>query len=257
MTADSVSSSLARMLGVLDLFNEERQTMTVDAIADALAVSRPTSYRYVRILLDADLLKNAGNAAYALGPKIMMLDHYIRATDPVLRVARPLMRALTEETGFDCIASSWFSNRVVDTHREYGKEPAQLHIYDRGQSRPLFPGAAPKLVLASLSPAQLHRVFDAHRDEAVAWGLPGEWPEFRKYYAAIRRAGRYLSMGEGHPQYVGVGVPIINPKDGLWYALTVVFDKIRLNIIDIDKLTSLTLETARAISERMAQGAAK
>lgn len=251
--SDSTSSSLARMLGVLDLFGESVQTLTAEAISDALGVSRPTGYRYIRILLNADLLQHAGNAAYALGPKIVMLDHYIRATDPVLHAARPLMRALADQTGFDCITSGWFSNQVLDTHREYGAEPADLPVYDRGKTRSLFAGAGPKLVLASLPTIQLRRLFDTHHKEVRAAGLPVEWPAFRKYYAGIRHAGYYQSHGEGHPQYAAVGAPIVNPKDGLWYALVVVFNKSRLSIVDTDKLIELTLETARAISARVTQ----
>lgn len=251
---DSPNSSLARMLCVLDLFDENQTMLTVEAISDRLAVSRPTSYRYVRILLDASLLQYAGNAAYALGPKITMLDHCIRVTDPMLQAARPLMRALTEQTGFDCIASGWFNNQVLDTHREHGSESVVLPAYDRGSVRPPFLGAGPKLILASLPTAQLRQLFETRHAEILAAGLPGEWAEFRKYYAAIRRAGHYLSHGEGHPQFVGVGVPIANPKDSLRHdVLVVVFNKSRMSIVDTDKLIGLTRETASAISGRIAK----
>lgn len=252
--SDSVSSSLARTLSVLDLFNENKQTLTAEEIVDVLAVSRPTGYRYVRILLNADLLQQVGNSLYALGPKIVVLDHYIRFSDPVLRVSRPLMQELAKKTGFDCITSGWFGNQVLDTHREYGAVPAHL-LYGRGRPRPLFLGSAPKLILASFSSPQLRKVFDQHGEEAVAAGLPGDWPGFRKYFAAIRRAGHYLSVGELQSQYASVGAPIVSPKESLWGSLSIVFDKSRLSIIDTDKLTGLTIETAQAISTRIAMGA--
>ncbi|MDR2155618.1 MAG: helix-turn-helix domain-containing protein [Burkholderiaceae bacterium] len=248
---------MARMLSVLDLFGQCRPTLTVEDIAEALSISRPTSYRYVRILLDANLLQPAGNATYALGPKIITLDHWIRAADPVLQSARPLIKRLASTTGFDCIISGWFGNQVLDTHREHGVMSVDLPLYDRGRPRPLFAGSAPKLILASLPNAQLRKVFDNHRQQALAAGLPGEWPAFRKYYAAIRRAGRYLSNGEGHLQYVSVGAPIVNPADGLWSTLTVVFDKSQLQIVDTGKLTDLTIETAKSINALIDRNAAE
>jgi DNA-binding IclR family transcriptional regulator len=251
--SDSTTSSLVRMLSVLDLFSESRYCLTAEEIADALAISRPTGYRYVRILLDAGLLQPAGYATYVLGPKIITLDHYIRTADPVLQAARPLIKTLAAQTGFDCIISGWFGNQVLDTHREYGVMPMDLPLYDRGRPRPMFAGSAPKLILASLPSAQLRRVFDSHQAPILAAGLPGEWSAFRKYYAAIRRAGRYLSMGEADPRYVSVGAPIVSPGDGPWSILTVVFDQSRLRVIDTDKLTDLVIETTQNIGARIAQ----
>jgi DNA-binding IclR family transcriptional regulator len=252
-----MTSSLVRMLSVLDLFNEGRYTLTVEEIAEALSISRPTSYRYVRILLNANLLQPAGNATYALGPKIITLDHCIRAADPVLQGARPLVKRLASKTGFDCIISGWFGNQVLDTYRERGVMSVDLPLYDRGRPRPLFAGSAPKLILASLPSAQLRKIFENYREQALAAGLPDEWPAFRKYYAAIRRAGRYLSLGEGHSEYVAVGAPIINPTDGLWNTLTVVFDKSQMQVVDTDKLTDLTIETARSINALINRNAAE
>jgi DNA-binding IclR family transcriptional regulator len=251
--SDSTVSSLVRMLSVLDLFSESRYTLTAEEIVDALSISRPTGYRYVRILLDANLLQPAGSATYVLGPKIITLDHYIRSADPVLQAARPLIQTLAAQTGFDCIISGWFGNQVLDTHREYGAAPMDLPLYDRGRPRPLFAGSAPKLILASLPSVQLRKVFDNHRPEILAAGLPGEWPAFRKYYATIRRAGCYLSMGEADPRYVSVGAPIVHPNDRHWSTLTVVFDSSRLRIVDAGKLTDLAIETAQNISARIAQ----
>jgi DNA-binding IclR family transcriptional regulator len=255
--ADSTTSSLVRMLSVLDLFSESRHTLTAEEIVDALAISRPTGYRYIRILLDADLLQSASHATYTLGPKIITLDHYIRAADSVLQESRPLIKALAAKTGFDCIISGWFGNQVLDTHREYGFMPVNLPLYDRGRPRPLFAGSAPKLILASLPSAQLRKLFEERREQVLAAGLPDKWPAFRKYYAAIRRARRYLSLGEADPRLVSVGAAIVNPNEGLWRTLTVVFDKGRLQIIDTDKLIGLTMETAQEISARVAQSSAK
>ena len=115
------------------------------------------------------------NAAYALGPKIITLDHCIRVADPtILQVAKPLMRELVSKTGFDCITTGWFGNQILDTHREYGVTLVPLPLYDRGRPRPLFAGSAPKLILASLPSARLRKVFEGHHQQALAAKLPSE-----------------------------------------------------------------------------------
>ena len=45
---EKTGSSLARMLSVLDLFSEQAPLWTAEAITEALQVSAPTGYRYVR-----------------------------------------------------------------------------------------------------------------------------------------------------------------------------------------------------------------
>ncbi len=55
--SDPRDSSQARLLAVLDLFNDQRLFWTPDDISAALGVSRPTGYRYVRHLTEFGLLQ--------------------------------------------------------------------------------------------------------------------------------------------------------------------------------------------------------
>ncbi len=251
MPEEKSMSSLGRMLGVLDLFDDAHLTRTADDIAAALEVSLPTGYRYVRLLLEAGLLQRVEDSHYALGPRIILLDHYIRKSDPVLREGIPVMRELVAATGFDCVTSGLFGLQVLDTHREMGGAPATL-AYGRGRPRPLFQGGAPKVLLAGFAPAQLRKVFDARGEEIARAGLPTEWSEFRRHYAAIRRAGHYVSIGELEPQLAAVAAPIPKADGGAWAALSLVFDTSRLAIVDIDKLVRLVTEGAQRIGGRLA-----
>lgn len=244
-------SSLGRMLGVLDLFDDRHLTRSADDISVALEVSLPTGYRYVRLLLEAGLLQRVEDSRYALGPRIILLDHYIRKADPVLREGLPVMRELVAATGFDCVVSGLFGTQVLDTHREMGSTPATL-AYGRGRPRPLFQGGAPKVLLASFTPAALRKVFDARHDEIVRNGLPAEWRDFRRHYAAIRKAGHYVSIGELEPQLAAVAAPIPKSDGGAWAALSLVFDTSRLSIVDIDKMVHLITEGAARIGGRLA-----
>ena len=248
--SESSTSSLERMLGVLDLFDDTQLARTAEDIALALDVSLPTSYRYVRLLLQAGLLQRVEDSHYALGPRIILLDHYIRRSDPVLRVGIPILRELVDATGFDCVITGLFGTQVLDTHREMGGTPAAL-AYGRGRPRPLFKGGAPKVLLSTFGPAQLHKLFDAQHDEVVHSGLPGEWSAFRRYFAAIRKAGHYVSQSELEPQLVAVAAPILKSDGGAWAAVSLVFDTSRLAIVDLEKMVRLVTEAATRIGGRM------
>lgn len=243
-------SSLARMLSVLDLFSEQRLHWSAEDITEALGVSLPTSYRYLKTLSDAGLLQRGVDARFTLGPRIVVLDHYIRQADPVLQCAIPFMKELVAQTGFDCVVSSLHGDQVLDTHREYSTAPADLS-YGRGRPRPLFQGAAPKVILAGLPTPLLHKIFDAHSDEAAANGLPTEWGTFRRYYSEIRKRGFYFSNGELESNLAAIAVPLPRADGGVVGALSLVTTVPRMGVVDQTKLTPLIQRFARDISGRL------
>ena len=123
---DKSDSSLSRMLSVLDLFSDQRLHWNAEDISEQLDVSLPTSYRYLKTLSDAGLLQRGANAMFTLGPRIIVLDHYIRQADPVLQCGIPLMKELVLQTGFDCVVSCLRGDQLLDTYREFGSTPANL-----------------------------------------------------------------------------------------------------------------------------------
>jgi DNA-binding IclR family transcriptional regulator len=248
--SDKADSSLARLLGVLDLFTEQRLHWTADEISEALQVSLPTGYRYVKMLTEAGLLQRAGDAQLTLGPRIIVLDHYIRQADPVLQHGIPFMKELVALTGFDCVVSSLLGTQVLDTHREYSSVPADLS-YGRGRPRPLFLGAAPKVILAQLPTGVLHKIMDTHAAEIAQAGLPTQWPEFRRYYARIRKAGFYFSNGELEPTLSALAVPLMATDGRVIGALSLVSSVQRMAVVDTAKLTPLLQRAASDICVRL------
>jgi DNA-binding IclR family transcriptional regulator len=248
--SDKADSSLARMLGVLDLFTEQRLHWTADEISEALQVSLPTGYRYVKMLTDAGLLQRTGDAQVTLGPRIIVLDHYIRQADPVLQHGVPFMKELVALTGFDCVVSSLLGTQVLDTHREYSSVPADLS-YGRGRPRPLFLGAAPKVILAQLPTGTLHKIMDAHAAEIAAAGLPAQWPEFRRYFSRIRKAGFYFSNGELEPSLGAMAVPLQAADGRVIGALSLVSGVQRMAMVEPSKLTPLLQRAATDICSRL------
>lgn len=243
---DKSDSSLVRMLGVLDLFSDQRLAWPIESISDALQVSLPTAYRYVKVLTESGLLQRAADSQYTLGPRIIVLDHYIRQADPILKYGVPLMKELVAKIGLDCVASALHGQQLLDIHREFASSPASLS-YGRGRPRPLFLGAAPKVILAGMAPAALHKVLDSHTEEVVTAGLPADWPSFRRYFSKIRKDGYYFSNGELEPNLAAIASPIHGPDGGVLGAISLVTTVQRMGVIDFHKLAQLVMRTAKDI----------
>lgn len=248
---DKADTSLARMLSVLDLFTEQRLHWSAEDISETLGVSLPTSYRYLKTLSDAGLLRRGADAQFTLGARIVVLDYLIRQADPVLQCGIPIMKELVAQTGIDCVVSSLLGDQLLDTHREYSNMPAHLS-YGRGHPRPLFQGGAPnKVILAGLPTTQLRRLFDAHTQAIAAAGLPADWPDFRRYFSQIRKKGFYCSSGELEANLAGMSAPLHQADGSVIGALTLVTTVERMAIIDQARLIPLLQRAAGEISARL------
>ena len=74
------TQSTQRLLTLLDQFSTERPTHTVEGLSEAIGVPRSTVYRLVSLLKAYELLEQAGESKYQLGPKAIMMGYVARST---------------------------------------------------------------------------------------------------------------------------------------------------------------------------------
>lgn len=247
-------SSSSKMLSILDLFSVESPVWSSDAICGVIGCSAPTGYRYLRELVEAGLLSRLGNGSYTLGPRVMTLDYQLRTVDPFFRIGQPLMRELSEQTGCDCVMTRIFDEEIVDTHRESAGGGLDL-AYGRGRPRPLFKGAAPKVILATQTRPRLARLFEKYAAEIREAGMGTDFEAFWRGMQAIRKAGYYVSRGELEPQMSSLGVPLFASGAQAIGALGLVAPLSRFEFMDQAKLLERLQATAQKISGTVAEQA--
>jgi DNA-binding IclR family transcriptional regulator len=238
---DDAKPSVGRALAILDLFTVDAPSWTAEQICEERRLSVPTGYRYIRELVSAGLLVRLSGGHYSLGPKIIALDHTIRQSDPLLRVAVPVMVDLVRRTGCACVLSSLLGDQILDTHRESGAEPLVL-AYGRGRPRPMFYGAAPKVILAGQSAAWLRKLHDTRANEIESAGLGHDWSTFRRKLSEIRRNGFYVSHGELEADISAVAAPIRAGSTDAHSALALVTMSERFELLNVDQLARLVIQ---------------
>jgi DNA-binding IclR family transcriptional regulator len=97
----------------------------------------------------------------------------------------------------------------------------------------------------------LRRLFAQHPKEIATAGLPTEWDAFRRYFAAIRKAGYYFSEGELESTLAAVAVPLQKADGHVLGALSLVTTVSRMAMVDRRKLTDLVKRTAHDIVSRI------
>lgn len=215
-------SQLLKVLQVLDLFSAEQPTQTAERIAEHLALSRPTAFRYVRQLCEAGLLLNI-SGTYALGPRIIELDSYIRSSDPILANSRDALRTLAGTQACVAVLVTMYGEQVIHVHSESGIGAVGLE-FSRGRRLPLLRGAASKVIIAHQSALQLKRLYQHHGDTQEAKELGANADAFLKFFRAVRQQGHYISRAEVEPQITGVAAPIVNANGDVTSCLSLTFN---------------------------------
>jgi DNA-binding IclR family transcriptional regulator len=248
-------SSLSKMLSILDLFTVEKPTWSSEAICEWLGCSAPTGYRYLRELVTAGLLLRLGNGSYALGPRIMTLDYQLRTVDPFFKAGQSLMRELSTQTGCDCVMTRIFDEEIVDTHHEFGADGLRL-AYGRGRPRPRFKGAAPKVILSTMTRTKLSRLFQKYQKPIREAGMGSTAEEFWNALQPTRKAGYYISKGELEANVCAIATPLFTDGPQAIGALALVIPLRRFEFMNHEKLLELLKVVTERISAEVEKNAA-
>lgn len=203
--------SHTRMLAILDLFDERAVSWSVEDIHAELGYTRSTLYRYLKVLTDAGFLTSMPGLGYALGPRIIELDHKIRVSDPLLRAARPVMAELVADVPGVALLCRRYRQKVLCVHQETSTQ-AFTSTYERGRARPLLDGAASVAILAWMPAAWIGRLYEAMPEAFAAAGHGASLAEVKAALKAHRQAGFVVSYGQVTAGVIGIAAPVFDGR---------------------------------------------
>lgn len=238
-------TSFGKILTVLDLFSISRPVIDVDIISEELQVSKPTSYRYLKELVSADLLQRMSGTSgeYTLGPKIAVLDYIERTTDPLIQISLPFMKKVVEKTELDCLISFLNHDYCIDLHHQPFKS-GTLPTYGRGSPRPVYIGSSPKIIASHLTKNALTHFYKRYSTELAKVDFSNDEISFFQKMRRIKKQGYYFSQGEINPMYSSLSVPIKYSSKCMPLSLTVVGSKNRFEYLDLEKIIATLQECA-------------
>jgi DNA-binding IclR family transcriptional regulator len=243
-------SSVTKLLSILDFFSIETPLLTAEEIISKLGCSRPQGYRYIRELYGPGYLTRFAGA-YSLGPKIIELDFFIRAGDPLLRISGPLIRDLRDRVACDIALVKMFGDHLIAVHHEYYMEP-NLIAFGRGRPMPMFRGSVYKVIMAHLPSTRQKQLFQRYPDEVKASTLGHTWEEMRANLRKIRKAGYAMSAGEADQLNGGIAVPILGDDPNVAPpALVLIMPRARYETSNIEMLAQIMKNVAADISHNL------
>ncbi|MEN8990885.1 MULTISPECIES: IclR family transcriptional regulator [Acinetobacter] len=244
-------SSFGKILTVLDLFSVARPIINVDIISEELGLSKPTSYRYLKELVSAELLQRLSGTSgdYTLGSKIAVLDFISRTTDPLVQISIPFMKEIVERTESCCLLTHLNIDSCIDVHHELYKDYTAL-AYGRGSPRPMYKGSSSKVILSQLPKQRILDYYHRFADELSQVGFAHNEEEFMLQMKKIKKQGYYFSNGEVDPNMSSLSIPIKFSSKEPPLALTLLASKNRFDFMNFQKVVEMLQDCTARIEKK-------
>ncbi|MBV1774770.1 IclR family transcriptional regulator [Burkholderiaceae bacterium DAT-1] len=200
-------TALARGLDILQAFGMQDRQLGNQELAQRTGLPKSTVSRLTYTLTKLGYLQqDPVSSKYLPGLKVLTLGFAALAQVDVRERARPLMRALSQETGLSVTLGCLMGTRVV--YVEACRATTRVGIkLDVGASVPLVSTAIGRAIYASLDASQRSQTTDA-----LALEYGGSWPDWQERLhtgaAEISQDGFCRSFGEFEPDIFAVAVPL-------------------------------------------------
>lgn len=149
--------SVARALGILELFDESRPSLTTKEIAALVRLNRATAYRFCQTLLDLGYLEESAPGRYRPGLKAVSLAQAALSSRELPDLALPYLRALHRETGETVNMALLDGADIVYVSRLLNEDLLALRIFV-GSRLPAFASSLGRSMLALLPDEEVLRI---------------------------------------------------------------------------------------------------
>lgn len=250
MTTKAVNS-LERLQAVLEVFSEDRLEWTPEEMMEVLGYSRPTLYRYLKILKSAGLLTSMPNTGFTLGPKIVELDYLLRKSDTLILNGAPHLENLTSRYSCTALVVRWYGEKIlcVDS-RSSVKNP--VSSYPRGRPMPLSRGAIGRSIMAFLPKRHLVPLIERAMADMKAVGLGSTIEEVLERLKRVKKAGFAVAFGEVTPGVVGIAAPVFDAGRSPIASVCVTISGSLVNGTTIDEIGQHVRRSGSEISAALA-----
>jgi DNA-binding IclR family transcriptional regulator len=201
--------SLSRAMEVFAELQRAERPQRLSDLARTCSMSLPTTLRILRVLQDFGMVSQT-DKSYRIGPAVLPAARSYLENDPLVVAARPILQQVASQTGLTASLYTRLGFERILVARVDGDSPLRYDL-PLGKRLPLTVGAAGKILLASVSEAELRQVAAAavaagHEDSTfTADALRARLPETGADYAysADERATGVLSVAVAVPNRAG------------------------------------------------------
>jgi IclR family pca regulon transcriptional regulator len=244
------SEALARGLGVIGAFNDQRRQMTLSDIARAVDLPRATVRRALATLVALGYLETEGRL-FRLTPRILKLAIAYLSSDPVPSVLQPVCENICRQVGASCSVAVLDGDEAVMIARAVPARPASVGL-GVGYRLPVFCSALGRVLAGAMPDAELEAFLSELKPVRFTRQTVVSKPEIRRLILDARKKGYALADQEAEIGIRSVAVPLVRFDGKAVAALNIGVqpDQVSAKVMIADYVPLLMKEAA-ALRERL------
>lgn len=235
--------AVERALAVLDAFDAQHQSLTLQEIGRRTGIPKATTFRLVNSLQECGYLIRDAQQRFSLSLKVTRLAGLVLSTTGIRDIARPTMAEVSEKSGETVTLNARLGDEricidVVET-------PATLMtIIKPGEHVSLVVGATAQLFLAYMPEKEVDRIMSEQSMTRPARAA------LKEKLAQYRKDGYAMSAGQRVADLTAIAVPIFDANNEMHHTLAMSGPTSRMED-RTEALVEIMMDAARRISIRL------
>ena len=214
-------SGFERYNKILNLFSEQRNSLSVVEISQELKVPASTVYRIVREMVLAEFIESAAGSYFRLGQAFIKFNRIINLSDPLIQAGEPFLKKLANENPIPStnILARLFGNKVMCVADFKHSTFKNNTSYQKGRLMPLLYGATSRAIIMQITEKRLNNILNLE-------GLNDDMQKeiFIKGLDQDKKKGFCKTEAQVDIGLIGFALSISNKKLGIEASLSSIFN---------------------------------
>lgn len=243
--------TITKALGLLDFFSRARPEIGLGEFVRLSGRDKATVHRHlVELEANGYLEQNQSTRAYRLGPALLRLSGVREASNPIRRLVRPVVTALSAKVG-ELVHFSLLQGMALSPvfHADPQQHGTQVH-FDESEILPLHATASGLAVLAFADPTLRKKVL-AQPLGAYTRRTPTDPTALSALLDEVRRCGVSRLDRAFDDEVVSQGAPIFDQSGEVIGALSIAVPTVRARTDDLRAMSCDLLDAAGAITRSL------
>lgn len=221
-------------------------------LSKELNLNKTTVHRILNSLICMDYVRqDPESLKYSLTFKICGISTQILAQNNMIRLARPYLKELAEQTG-ETVHLVQIDGKQAIYIDKVEASRSSVRLYSMvGKAIPLYCSGVGKALLADMSDEKIKAIWDDTRIRRLTEYTVTDYHEFQKLISQIRKNGYALDNEENELGVRCIAVSLKSFNNKPTYAISVSAPKDRMSDERIEEIRKLILTTKENIQQEM------
>jgi IclR family transcriptional regulator, pca regulon regulatory protein len=212
-------NSLARGFKLLEKMAEAEHPLTLSQVAESMAMTLPTAYRFLYTLQAIDFIeKEPDRKAYRITPKVLKLGYGVFKSSELWNTAHPYLLRASQEYGETFNLAVLEKDRILYIDRVKTQSILTINL-EIGSKLPAYCTSMGRVLLAWLPLEEARRRLRLNPRKKYTDRTVTGLAKLEKILAHVRRSGYAVNNGELAPELASVAAPVFNRQGKVVAAL--------------------------------------